>query len=725
MQVSRCLNTLAVFVMLLILSPDISAFDQPLVRSSTKGLQQEVFTSASVPADKLASQEAEMSITLAGSTLWQGMADAVVSGNRAYCWMSYGLEVVDITNPATPVILYRYPYPAFNAELAIVGNALYVVILDKGLLVFDVTASPTLLNVFPAVSGCYFYGFDIVGNYFYLTHASVMNSLSGLEVFDISNPMSPVSLGFVNVPMLPNNVDVQGDYAYVTDEWNLNIVSIANKTSPQWLSSVSCNGDAWDVEVSGSYAYVSNRADTSLIVINVTNPQAPYLMSRLTLDTGDFWPSMIKRLDHYLYVKGSGSCKIVDIAVGAAPTIVGSWQISGMTQNLHLSGSLAYGPNWSDGLAVYDLADPLLPVETWRLETPGMGYDLEMIGNYAVEANGTAGIQIIDVSNPEDPQVVASHDTPGDAQGVAIRDNYAFVTDSSCGLLVFDLTIPTAPVLVGSCAEPRKTGRIVVQGNYAYVADYNAGVAVIDISNPAVPTWVTTFDAPGICFMYIDAGRLFVSNWTHAISIYDITIPQSPALLGSQVIPPGDWNAAIAARGNYMFVAKENATGFRYGSLFVYDISDPQTPIQVGEVVDVDFTRSMVIAGDYLYMADYTLGIQVINIANPEAPYRAGSYDTNPGWPWALEIQGDLIYVAADNGFLTLYTGNCAGPDGIGAYNVSDAVFLISYIFGGGPAPIPAQSGDPDCSGDVNVSDAVFLINYIFGGGAAPCGGCD
>ncbi len=59
--------------------------------------------------------------------------------------------------------------------------------------------------------------------------------------------------------------------------------------------------------------------------------------------------------------------------------------------------------------------------------------------------------------------------------------------------------------------------------------------------------------------------------------------------------------------------------------------------------------------------------------------------------------------------------------DGTGAISISDAVFLISYIFAGGSAPVPLASGDADCSGAVNISDAVYLIQYIFAGGPAPC----
>ena len=59
--------------------------------------------------------------------------------------------------------------------------------------------------------------------------------------------------------------------------------------------------------------------------------------------------------------------------------------------------------------------------------------------------------------------------------------------------------------------------------------------------------------------------------------------------------------------------------------------------------------------------------------------------------------------------------------DGSCNIDISDAVYLIAYIFSGGPAPWPVLSGDANCDGIADVSDAVFLIAYIFSGGAAPC----
>lgn len=62
----------------------------------------------------------------------------------------------------------------------------------------------------------------------------------------------------------------------------------------------------------------------------------------------------------------------------------------------------------------------------------------------------------------------------------------------------------------------------------------------------------------------------------------------------------------------------------------------------------------------------------------------------------------------------------CGDANGSGSINISDAVFVINYIFAGGAAPDPICLGDANGTGGVNISDAVYIINFIFAGGPPP-----
>jgi hypothetical protein len=75
--------------------------------------------------------------------------------------------------------------------------------------------------------------------------------------------------------------------------------------------------------------------------------------------------------------------------------------------------------------------------------------------------------------------------------------------------------------------------------------------------------------------------------------------------------------------------------------------------------------------------------------------------------------------------------GNC---DGLPGTNFLDIIYMIAYLYKGGPAPKPYTvcSADPDASCDVNMLDILFLIAYLYKGGpatytceewASSCGG--
>jgi hypothetical protein len=55
-----------------------------------------------------------------------------------------------------------------------------------------------------------------------------------------------------------------------------------------------------------------------------------------------------------------------------------------------------------------------------------------------------------------------------------------------------------------------------------------------------------------------------------------------------------------------------------------------------------------------------------------------------------------------------------------GQVSVSDIVYLINYLFKGGPAPQIFIVADVNGDGKVSVSDVIYLINYLFKGGSAP-----
>ena len=53
--------------------------------------------------------------------------------------------------------------------------------------------------------------------------------------------------------------------------------------------------------------------------------------------------------------------------------------------------------------------------------------------------------------------------------------------------------------------------------------------------------------------------------------------------------------------------------------------------------------------------------------------------------------------------------------------NLSDIIYLVNYVFKGGPAPNPSCRGDANASGsNPNLPDIIYLVNYVFKGGPKP-----
>ena len=61
---------------------------------------------------------------------------------------------------------------------------------------------------------------------------------------------------------------------------------------------------------------------------------------------------------------------------------------------------------------------------------------------------------------------------------------------------------------------------------------------------------------------------------------------------------------------------------------------------------------------------------------------------------------------------------------GDGLVTSADIIYLINYLFVGGPPPHPPASGDPTYDCNINGADIVYLINYLYVGGPPPLKGC-
>ena len=95
----------------------------------------------------------------------------------------------------------------------------------------------------------------------------------------------------------------------------------------------------------------------------------------------------------------------------------------------------------------------------------------------------------------------------------------------------------------------------------------------------------------------------------------------------------------------------------------------------------------------------------------PDVPYNPDKHPV-PFWHYNRRM----------NGVQEIENPACGDMNWDGRVNISDAVFLINYIFvPNAPAPNPPESADINCDTKSSLVDIIYLVNYVFRGGFSPC----
>jgi hypothetical protein len=127
-------------------------------------------------------------------------------------------------------------------------------------------------------------------------------------------------------------------------------------------------------------------------------------------------------------------------------------------------------------------------------------------------------------------------------------------------------------------------------------------------------------------------------------------------------------------------------------------------------------------------------------IDDPDDSTHAIIYSDYPAW---CHVQNDsLIGIAPDSASASevnlivkdycnsdqfqfrLMVYLCGDANADHEIDVSDAVWIINYVFVTNGSPLPYDAGDANCDLYVDISDAIWIINHVFLAGPRPCDGC-
>ena len=288
--------------------------------------------------------------------------------------------------------------------------------------------------------------------------------------------------------------------------------------------------------------------------------------------------------------------------------------------DLYADGNIAVqGSYGCSGVFIYDISNPDAPVLASRYNPNDNQQFLEavVIGNRGYFGSGNGGgVQIVDLTNPAAPVLLGTADG---AHGNAFDRIHEIVID---GNLLYE--------------------------NYNSL-NATKVIKVINISNPANPVFVRDIlptEKQWVHAMHIRGNRLFTSGWGNSTNrgrteIYDISniAAQAPTLLGyiedANASPTNGNNmhsSWTSENGNYLYSCRETEDG--QGDLRTYDIRNPAQPMLVNRQTMTDLglnavtPHNPVVKGNFLYVAWYQAGLQIFDISNPSTPVRVGQYDT-------------------------------------------------------------------------------------------------
>jgi hypothetical protein len=63
----------------------------------------------------------------------------------------------------------------------------------------------------------------------------------------------------------------------------------------------------------------------------------------------------------------------------------------------------------------------------------------------------------------------------------------------------------------------------------------------------------------------------------------------------------------------------------------------------------------------------------------------------------------------------------CGDANADSRFTAADVIYLVNYVFKGGPGPVVPGHGDTNCDGVTSSADIIRLVNFVFKSGTPPC----
>jgi hypothetical protein len=266
-----------------------------------------------------------------------------------------------------------------------------------------------------------------------------------------------------------------GQYLLVTRASGVQILDVSVPESPREASSlVFPNAD--HISVQGNLAVVGGGLN--LRYIDIADPRNPTILTNQILTRSIY---RLRSFGSRLYIVESDGLRVVDIATGGSPVLLGSTNFAAL--RLLSDVVVKNGRAWlvsGDTIRSLDVSQPALGfADKGSVTLDSFGERVEIAGD-VLFVGGVQGLTLIDISNPDQP-VLLGRRLVGGANTLAVEGDRLFVTHPRDGLLVFDISDPFSPVQIGfgdkgfpSNNENLTMRDLVVFPGYAWLAAWDS-----------------------------------------------------------------------------------------------------------------------------------------------------------------------------------------------------------------------------------------------------------
>ncbi len=466
---------------------------------------------------------------------------------------STGVKIVGFPQPLSPTLISQTPIPGLAQDLALYGDTLFVAAGQGG--VWAVSTSnvnfPNLLGNFKASQGEAL-GIAVLavnenpspqpefdpdqatpGNQIFKLYALVAYGNAGLQIVDVTNPLSLQLVGSYKMDGSIEDVWVGEGYAYLANSNGfIHVVDISNPAQPKLFGIHRTPGQARDLTLDTATLYVADF-ERGVRILSVADAQKPVEIGFYDAPAFVSFVTTPPQGDHAFILDGRQGMWAIDTTAQADLTEIGSFTTSGIAHSATLADSFLYLADGPAGFQIVNVEDARNPYLVSKFDTPGEAMDLVVDQRILYVADGPRGLRIYDQSNLMEVKEISSFQIPGSARRLALQDDYIYIASMQGGLAILKVTDPNQPARVSIYEALRDVRDVSVRGNYAFLAAGLDGFRVLDISHPLQPqeVFVNFAAAPAEDILLLDH-YAFIASGVQGVRIFDISDPERPVEAG-------------------------------------------------------------------------------------------------------------------------------------------------------------------------------------------------